>query len=534
MAAHSSIHRPLTLLIFLFLASLPAAATDEALLQVLLANKLITPEQYEAIRKAGAAQPAAVRAPTAAEKPVPTDDQGLLDVLLANGVISQKQFAALQVKNADEKAKKQEAKEGKVTLKDGYKVSSPDKDFSAQVGARAELDAALYDDDQTDFSDSTEMRRVRLTVNGSVFKDWDYKVEADFAGTTQGGSTNNVTVTDAFLRYNGLTPLAFTAGNFKVPFSLEAVSSGKYTTFMERGLPFAFLNLRLLGGMVSTNGDNWTAAVGAFGDSVTTQNNDDEGKGAAGRVTWAPIARADRALHVGLGGQWREPGQVASGTRFKTVRFRSRPESNAINDARFECSTVTAANATNTDPNIARCVPASFGGASGLGRSSGRLVDTGNISGDVDHHTLFGGELAMVYGPLSLQGEYIRADVSREIGNDLAFDGYYVYGSWFLTGESRNYKADKGVFDILYPKEPFRLKGGGPGAWELGVRFSSIDLSDDNINGGEEDNLTAGLNWYPNAFVRLMANYVKVLDVEGGAHNDEDLDVFQVRAQVAY
>ncbi|MGQ0656962.1 MAG: OprO/OprP family phosphate-selective porin [Chromatiales bacterium] len=515
MAASSSIHRSLSVLIPLLLVNIPAAATDEALLQVLLANKLITAEQYEAIKKAEAPKPAAAPAQTTAGKPLPTDDQGLLDVLLANGVISQQQFAALQVKNADEKARKQEAKEGKVTLREGYKVTSPDKDFSAQVGARAELDAAFYNDDKTDFSDGTEMRRVRLTVNGTVFKDWDYKAEADFAGATQGGSTNNVTVTDAFLRYNGLQPLSFTAGNFKVPFGLEAVSSGKYTTFMERGLPFAFLNLRLLGGMASTNGDNWSAAVGLFGDSVTAQGNDDEGKGVAGRVTWAPFARKDRVLHVGLGGQWREPGQVATGTKRKTLRFRSRPESNIINDALEESSAITAGNKK-------------------FGRSSGRLVDTGSIDGDVDHHTLFGGELALVFGPLSLQGEYIRADVSRETGGDLAFDGYYVYGSWFLTGESRNYKADKGVFDILYPNEPFNLRGGGPGAWELGLRFSSIDLSDENIDGGEEQNVTAGLNWYPNAFVRLMANYVKVLEVDGGAHNDEDLDVFQVRAQVAY
>lgn len=515
MTAYSNTHRSLAVLACLLGFTAPVAATDEALLQVLLANKLITQTQYEAIKKAEAEKATAALPPATAEKPVPRDDQGLMDVLLANGVITQKQFAALQVKNADEKASKQEAKEGKITLKEGYKVTSPNKDFSAQVGARAELDAAFYNDDKTDFSDGTEMRRVRLTVNGTVFKDWDYKVEADFAGATQGGSTNNVTVTDAFLRYNGLQPLSFTAGNFKVPFSLEAVSSGKYTTFMERGLPFAFLNLRLLGGMVSTNGDNWTAAVGAFGDSVTTQNNDDEGKGVAGRVTWAPIARRDRVLHAGLGGQWRKPGQVATGTRLETVRFRSRPESNIINDAGEESSGITA-------------------GTKRFGRSSGRLVDTGNIDGDVDHHTLFGGELAGVYGPLSLQAEYIRADVSRDIGRDLAFDGYYVYGSWFLTGESRNYKADKGVFDILYPEKPFRLRGGGLGAWELGLRFSSIDLSDENIDGGEEQNVTAGLNWYPNAFVRLMANYVHVLDIEGGAHAGEVLDAFQVRAQVAY
>src|SRR3990172_2692644 len=111
MASHKSIHHVLITVALVGLG-LPAAATDEALLQVLLANKLITQEQYEAIKKAEQ-EKAEAPAPVA-DKPIPKDDQGLLDVLLANGVITQQQFAALQVKNADEKAKKQQAEEAKV------------------------------------------------------------------------------------------------------------------------------------------------------------------------------------------------------------------------------------------------------------------------------------------------------------------------------------------------------------------------------------------------------------------------------------
>jgi hypothetical protein len=40
-------------------------------------------------------------------------------------------------------------------------------------------------------------------------------------------------------------------------------------------------------------------------------------------------------------------------------------------------------------------------------------VDTGNIPGDVQYFSLFGAELAGVYGPLSFQGEYIRTDVDE-------------------------------------------------------------------------------------------------------------------------
>ncbi|MFO1435269.1 MAG: porin [Gammaproteobacteria bacterium] len=519
----NNLHRHTVVAAILFSMSHTASAADEALLQVLLANKLITQKQYDAIvaaqSKSAEKQPAptATATPAAtADKPVPKSEDGLLDVLLANGVITQQQFAALQLKNADDKAKKVASEEAKVTLKDGLKIKSASGDFSAQIGAYAQLDSAWYGDGPTDFSDGTEMRRTRLSVNGTVFRDWDYKVEADFAGTTQAtGTTNNVTVTDAYLRYTGWKPFAFTAGSFKIPFSLEAVSSAKYTTFMERGLPFAFLNLRSLGGMISANGDNWTGAVGFFGDTVTSQNVDDEGRGGAARVTWAPFFQKDKVLHFGLAGQYRIPADNPAGNRRESVRFRSKPESNIITDNLTQTGTLTAAGKT-------------------FGRSSGRLVDTGDIPGNVEDYTLFGAEFAAVYGAASLQGEYIRADVNRDIGGDLAFDGYYVYGSWFLTGESRNYKADKGVFDIVQPNSSFRLHGGGWGAWEIALRFSSLDLNDKTVAGGETQDVTVGLNWYPNAYMRLMANYVNVLDVDGGAHNNEDLDAIQLRAQVAY
>jgi phosphate-selective porin OprO and OprP len=422
-------------------------ATDEVLLKILLGNGVITKEQYEALKKGEE-----VKAIT--KKPAPAQDQSLLDVLLENGLISQAQYAALQVKGAQEKKTDPEAK---ASLKEGFKVKSQDSDFQVQPSVYVQLDSAWYDDEETDFTNGTELRRARIALAGTILKDWDFKLEADFAGTTQDtGTTNEVTLTDAFVRYTGfkpfpdLGPLAITAGNFKMPFGLEAVGSAKYLTFLERGLPFAFLTLRALGGMISIGGDNWTVSTGIFGDTVTTQNSDDEGMGAAARMT------------------------------------------------------------------------------------TGRLVDTRDIPGGVNYYTLLGGELAVVYGPLLFQSEYIRAEVNRDLGGDLDFDGYYAYASWFLTGESRNYKPDKGVFDLIVPKRPFSLKSGGLGAWEIGVRFSEIDLNDSAINGGEEQNLTVGLNWYPNAFLRLMANYVDVLDLEGGLHDGEAIELLQLRAQLVY
>ncbi|MGH8650675.1 MAG: porin [Gammaproteobacteria bacterium] len=60
------------------------------------------------------------------------------------------------------------------------------------------------------------------------------------------------------------------------------------------------------------------------------------------------------------------------------------------------------------------------------------------------------------------------------------FDGYYVYGSWFLTGESRPFLTTeiqpfddkRGEFSLIEPK---RILGkGGFGAVELALRYVSF------------------------------------------------------------
>jgi len=481
-------------------------ATDAALLEVLRNNKLITEEQYQALVKT--VPPAA----DAATRPLPADDQDLLDVLLTNNLISQEQFAKLRVQAG--LAKKSDP-ESKASLKEGIKLKSQDGTFQAQVGAYFQADTAFFGSDITDFSNGTELRRGRISVGGTVFTDWDYKLEADFAGTTPGGSTNSVTVTDAYVRYNGFRPVTITAGNFKVPFSLEALGSAKYTTFMERGLPFAFLTSRRLGGMISTNGDNWSVSAGWFGDGITAQNTDDEGAMIAGRATFAPVFSIDRVLHLGFSAGRVDPPHAA-GNKPETTRFRSKPEANMVSDGLAESSFLT-----DVDGNA-------------FGRSSGRLVDTGSISGDVSSYSLYGGELAGIFGPLSLQGEYLSANVNRDVAHDAGFDGFYVLGSWLITGESRVYKADKGVFDMVVPRQPFSLKNGGSGAWEVALRYSNLDLNDADVRGGELDDLTVGLNWYINQYVRLSANYVSVLDVKGGAHDNDEPDIYEMRMQFAY
>ena len=92
-----------------------------------------------------------------------------------------------------------------------------------------------------------------------------------------------------------------------------------------------------------------------------------------------------------------------------------------------------------------------------------------------------------------------------------------------ITGESRKYNTQTAAFDAPSIARPFSLHGGGLGALELVARYSVADLNShahsenasliptaDAIRGGREQNITVGLNWYPNSVVRFMFDFQHV------------------------
>jgi len=367
-------------------------------------------------------------------------------------------------------------------------LSSRDGAFEFQVGGRLMADAAFFNEDDFQLGNGREIRRARLFLSGTLFEHWDFKNQVDFAG-------NEVSLTAAYLRYAGL-PVTITVGHLKEPFSLEELTSSNYITFMERALPNVFAPSRNLGVAATASGafdpdgnSAWSTALGIFGDGV--DNPDplaDESVAVTGRLTVAPAATHTRLLHLGAAASYRDTGD-------RTVAgFSQRLESHIADR---------------------------------------RLLATGPIDA-VGSLTRLGAEFAAAYGPLALQAEYLRADLDRAGSPDPGFDGFYVYGSWFATGESKagTYSGGSGKFGRLHPRAP--LADGGPGAWELAARYSETDLNDAGVSGGRERNLSLGVNWYPQASIRFMANYVNVLDVEGGPTPGDEPAAFQFRAQVDF
>ncbi|MHC4314639.1 MAG: OprO/OprP family phosphate-selective porin, partial [Planctomycetota bacterium] len=306
------------------------------------------------------------------------------------------------------------------------------------------------------------------------------KLQFDFAGS-------DADLKDAYL---GLKDFPFgniRGGHFKEPFGLEELTSSKYITFMERSLPMeAFAPSRNAGLMLFDTAleDRMTWAVGIFRNTDDYgEGQDDGGYNFTGRLTTLPVYQDNGAslIHLGIGYSHRNPDG-------ESAQFRSRPGAHLLD----------------------------------------RFVDTSSFACDtVD---LLGLEGAWVSGPLSVQGEYVFASADRagSSSSNANLHGYYIQTSYFLTGEHRKYKPSAGSFSRVKPKENFSF-GGGSGAWEVGLRYSGLDLDDSSISGGELDTITAGLNWHLNPNTRIMWNYI---------HADKDdvgkADMLMTRLQIDF
>lgn len=424
----------------------------------------------------------------------------LLDVLLENGAITQAQHDKLLLGSKEEE--KKSADEVIVKLDKGaLKFETKDGDFKARIGGRIYVDSAWYSNSRKTFSDGTklelgngtEVRSARLFMSGTVWENWHYKGQYDFA-------ENDAKVKDAYIRYTGLDsvlgfPLDLTVGHFKEPFTLEDNISSKYISFMERALPVGAFRLnRNIGFTAKSYGKvmegGWATHAGIFGTGVDDPDDgNNEGYGWVGRGSFAPIAKKDIAFHIGASVEYRK----LKGEEFK---LRSRPEAHTADE---------------------RLVSATFN--------------------DPDTIFRYGIETSGVWGPFSAQAEYIAADVDSnseptEPGGD--FDGWYAYMTWFLTGESRPYKAKDGSFGRVKPNTI--VGKGGWGAWEVATRFSYLNLNDGLVKGGREKNWTFGLNWYATPNIRFMANYI-LTDVDRSFDDrkqDISPNIFQVRGQVDF
>ena len=367
-----------------------------------------------------------------------------------------------------------------------------------------------------DMINGNEFRRARLFAKGDISEVIDYKVQLDFAPLSAAASAvgfRDVYMTIKELPYAG--NIRF--GQFFECYGLENQTSSNYITFMERSVigPAGGLGGRKPGIMLFNCNDAetitwwiggfaWEAPSQQFSDFPGSNASFDDNGGYAldARATYLPwydeATDGRGLLHMGIGCTHRSVATVTSGTRYQV---RQRPDSHLAN----------------------------------------YVVATGNIA-DAERINALNPELAFVYGPLSVQSEYLWLWIDRTASADPVLNGGYVFLSWFLTGEHRPYKRTTGAFGRVKPHENFfrvRTECGdvhtGKGAWEIAYRWSYLDLNGADTQGGIVTDHTVGLNWYLNPYTRLMFNYVNSTTTNHPAAAGIGVaDTFEVRAQIDF
>jgi len=320
-----------------------------------------------------------------------------------------------------------------------------------------------------------EFRRLRLMIGGQIYDNVEFSDEIDFAGGA-------VAARDVWIALKKL-PFTVQVGNFKEPTGTEELTSDLFIPFLERSAGnTAFAPDYKTGVMISDTAWNdklaWQGCVTR--NSVASGNNTGNLRtgenNVTGRIAGKPWANEDgtQYLTFGVAGSIRTPTNDKMG-------FSSTPELHL----------------------------------------APKFVDTGTL--DVWRADMVEADVGFVAGSFWAYADWFNVDCMRSSPEkDVTFDAWGISAGYFLTGESKPYKAANATYDRIKPKANFDGKGGG-GAWEIAARWDECDLNDGNLtkvkpnafdgrpgalNGGKENILTVGVSWYLNPNTRFMLDWV--------------------------
>jgi phosphate-selective porin OprO/OprP len=146
------------------------------------------------------------------------------------------------------------------------------------------------------------------------------------------------------------------------------------------------------------------------------------------------------------------------------------------------------------------------------------FIDTGVFASDKSAH--YGYEVYYTRKSLMVGSEGYVTKFSSSEKDDPVFHGGAAVVSYFLTGETRPYSTVSGIYSFVPVLKP--VFKGGPGAIEVVLQVSALDLDDGPIQGGKFWRITPMVNWYLSPIVRLEVAYgYGTLDrfgLEGSTH----------------
>lgn len=268
----------------------------------------------------------------------------LLNVLVKRNLITQQEADSIRSDQAvKEQAKRDKDKANQHSITIGSKA--------LQISGVAQVRYQGFE--QKGVYNAFDLHRIRLIVQGNVTDNWSYYTQTELGGT-------GVKLIDAYGAYKVGDFLKFQAGQFKIPFSLESLTSDALLEFIDRSQVIEALASRSKDVIGNQQGrDIGIQVTGSFvklddhylfdytlgifngaGYDVTTDNNDHKDFG--GRIALHPI----KGLDLG--------GSLYSGEDIATGKVATQARNRYGFDARYVVGplSLTAEYAHGTDASV--------------------------------------------------------------------------------------------------------------------------------------------------------------------------------------
>jgi phosphate-selective porin OprO/OprP len=413
------------------------------------------------------------------------------------------------------------------TKDNALSLETADGKSSFQVNGRVHFDYRSFDYPGTDTAaalatgaDTFDIRRARIGVKG---KFGNYYSGEIVINAVDNGTKDIVDV--AYLDVAWFEKAKFRLGQFKMPFSLEQLTSSNNIDFIERSYVDAMIPAKERGAQVfgePMEGTTYALAVGTgLGANSSTAaaretDNQVDKFDFLGRATvnFAEIVKnKNMVAHLGLA--------FSSGDQLLGAdAFGGNQKARTRSDAQF----------------LTLSVPA-------LSTAYDRSVDRQRI----------GLEGALASGPFKIQGQYVDSTFDYQSAASTnqrpSIQTAYIQALWTLTGETHASRYKAGVFGSFKPTNNFDPATMTGGAWEIGARYGSYDASDLRAAGLvtngflQARDLTLGVKFVANPNFRIMADFVKTdwkdkvgtpFTAAAGLQNPTDEKAIIMRTQIMF
>ena len=398
----------------------------------------------------------------------------------------------------------------------GFALSSADTNFVLKLRGLVQIDTRTFLDDNSASvgNDGFVVRRARPILEGTVYRDFDFQLTPDFAGSS-------ATLVDAWVNYRYRPELQFRIGKMKGPVGLENLQADTVGSFNERSMVSALVPVRNIGFQLGGDlgGGIASYALGIYngaGDGRNPANNDfNDAKEYAGRLFLQPFKKSSLAGLQGLG--------FGVGGSYADV----------------------TANVNGLPNTTGGTLPGYT--TSGLQQFFAYNPAAGAVMADGVHWRL-SPQGYYYYGSFGLLGEYVVSDqgvlnTTSLARANLAQTAWQVSAQWVLTGEAASFTG-------ITPQRAFDPRNGNWGAWQLVARYAQLDIDSDTFgsfanpvtSANSAQGWSVGLNWWLNRNLRVLTSYSRTsFDGGGGpgltapaAVTQQPEQVFLTRVQLSF